>query len=147
MDEVRISDELAIRELVASYADAVVRRDADAWSATWAEDGEWHILGNATRGRDAVVSLWKQLMAAVPFVVQVPGHALIEVDGARATGRWYITEYGKSADGSGSLTLGVYHDEYTRSAEGWRFLRRRFDALYSGPPDLSGTPQPFPEKV
>ncbi len=69
MDEVRISDELAIRELVASYADAVVRRDADAWSATWAEDGEWHILGNATRGRDAVVSLWKQLMAAVPFVV------------------------------------------------------------------------------
>ena len=33
-----VADELAIRELVARYADAVARRDDDAWAATWTED-------------------------------------------------------------------------------------------------------------
>ena len=28
-------DRLAIRELIESYADAVIRTDAEAWGATW----------------------------------------------------------------------------------------------------------------
>jgi hypothetical protein len=34
-----IEDQLAIRTLHDSYADAVFRRDAAAWGANWAEDG------------------------------------------------------------------------------------------------------------
>ena len=36
-----IEDELALRNLMGRYTDAVNRRDADAWIATWAEDGVW----------------------------------------------------------------------------------------------------------
>jgi len=36
-------DRLAIHELVASYGDAVTRRDADAWIANWAEDCVWKL--------------------------------------------------------------------------------------------------------
>ena len=54
---------------------------------------------------------------------------LKHVKRVRAKGRWYITEHGKMEDGTALLTLGVYHDEYTRGAEGWRFQRRRFDLL------------------
>lgn len=31
-------DRLAIREVIENYADAVTRRDGDAWAACWAED-------------------------------------------------------------------------------------------------------------
>jgi ketosteroid isomerase-like protein len=40
-----VEDELAIRALVARYADAVCRRDPDAWAATWAEDCKWDLGG------------------------------------------------------------------------------------------------------
>ena len=147
MDEARAADEVAIRGLVARYADAVVRRDEGAWAATWAEDAEWHILGNPTRGRGEIVALWSKLMAGFPWVAQLPNSGVVDVDGDRATGRWYITELGKGPDGSASLTLGVYHDEYRRIADQWYFARRRFDVLYGGPPDLSAKPNPFPEDL
>jgi uncharacterized protein (TIGR02246 family) len=143
----KVADELAIRELVARYADAVVRRDEDAWAATWTKDGEWHVLGEPARGREAVVELWNKLMAGLPFVVQLAHGGMIQLDGDRATGRWYITEHGKTPDGTGMFTLGVYHDDYERSAEGWRFARRRFDFLYAGPPDLSAPARGFPKEL
>ena len=147
MKDAQIGDELAIRDLVARYADAVARRDAEAWAATWAEDGEWHIFGQPTRGRDAVVALWKTLMGTLPFVLQVPSSGIIRVAGARGTGRWHVTEYGKRNDGAGTLTLGTYQDEYCRRGDDWRFRLRRFDALYMGPPDLSARALPLPVDI
>ena len=147
MKDAQIGDELAIRDLVARYADAVARRDAEAWAATWAEDGEWHIFGQPTRGRDAVVALWKTLMGTLSFVLQVPSSGVIRIDGARGTGRWHVTEYGKGNDGTATLTLGTYQDEYCRNGGGWRFRIRRFDALYLGPPDLSAQALPFPADI
>jgi uncharacterized protein (TIGR02246 family) len=141
-----VADELAIRELVARYADAVARRDEDAWAATWTEDAEWHLLGRSASGRDAVVSLLKTLISGVPFVVQIPNSGIIQVHGETGSGRWYITEYAKTRDGAALFNLGVYHDEYRRTADEWRFSRRRFDVLYMGPPDLSARANPFPEK-
>lgn len=138
------ADEFAIRSLVARYCDAVLRRDADAWGATWATDSEWRILGNTTRGREETVALWKTLMESFSFVMQTPGAGWIEIDGDRANGRWSISEYAKATDGRGILTLGIYRDEYCRQAPGWLFRRRRFDLLYSGPPDLSAAVQPLP---
>jgi hypothetical protein len=145
MSEATIADQLAIHELVSRYADAVTRRDEQAWADTWAEDGEWHVLGNPAKGREAVVALWNKLMGGLPFVIQLPSAGTISIDGPNGTGRWYITEHGKTADGSGLFTVGVYHDRYRRIDGEWRFARRRFDMLYSGPPDLSGMTLPFPE--
>ncbi len=146
MKDAQIGDELAIRDLVARYADAVARCDAEAWAATWAEDGEWYIFGQPTRGRDEVVALWKTLMGTLSFVLQVPSSGIIRIEGARGTGRWHVTEYGKGDDGS-MLTLGTYRDEYCRIGDHWRFRLRRFDALYMGPPDLSAPALPFPVDI
>jgi hypothetical protein len=41
----------------------------------------------------------------------------------------------------------VYHDAYARIDGAWRFTRRRFDLLYTGPPDLTGRNHPFPTDV
>ena len=38
-----LQDELALRDLMARYVDAVNRSEAAAWGATWAEDGVWSL--------------------------------------------------------------------------------------------------------
>jgi ketosteroid isomerase-like protein len=143
----QIAHELAIRDIVASYADAVIRKDADAWRETWAEDATWIVGGRVTEGREAVVAQWIGLMSLFEFIAQYPQHGRIQVDGDRATGRWYVNELGRPHAGEPNLTMGVYHDTYARLAPGWRFRRRRFDLLYVGAPDLSGQVFPFRDEA
>ena len=105
-------------------------------------------MGRVEVGRAAIVERWRAFLGHLPFVHQVPSGGLIDLTGRdqrdRATGRWYVTEYGASGNGPGLLTLGHYHDEYVRSGDQWRFQSRRFAALYMGPPDLSAAPHAFP---
>ncbi|MCG8591309.1 MAG: nuclear transport factor 2 family protein [Proteobacteria bacterium] len=136
------ADELQIRNLVARYSDAVNRRDADAWGDTWAQDGTWRILGQAPQGRETIVKLWEQLMSGFPFVVQLPSEGVVEISGSEASGRFPLSEFGRGPDGRGVFTLGIYHDRLRRDDDGWRFSERRFQVLYSGPPDLSAEPAP-----
>ena len=51
-------------------------------------------------------------------------------DPFRATGRWYISEFGQMQSGDEVFFAGVYHDEYTRDGGVWRFARRRYDSLF-----------------
>ena len=111
----RVADELAIRDLVARYADAVAQRDAQSWSDTWT-----------------------RLMDSFEFVVQIPEYGSVEVQGEHATGRWTIRELGWPRQGGPTATLGLYRDAYRCKQGEWRFCERRFQLLYMGPPDLSG---------
>lgn len=137
MDDAAVRDELAIRNLVARYADAVNRRDEAAWADTWAEAGEWSLLGRAAQGREAARELLAEFLAGLSLVVQVPASGVVRVQGDRATGRWTITEQGKLANGNAFLSLAAYDDEYERGAGEWRFASRRLTLFYMGPPDLS----------
>lgn len=145
MDTQRIADEFDIRNLVDRYSDAVVRRDAKAWGDTWAEDGEWQILGNTICGRDEIVEKWLKFMGGLPFVFQQSSGGIIEFKDNGATGRWYVSEYGFPAGSPGMLTLGVYLDRYVQKDETWLFQSRTFNPLYMGPPNLSAPPLPFPD--
>jgi len=80
-----LEDELALRNLMGRYADAVNRRDADAWVATWAADGVWNLLGNPVSGRDNILALWQQMMGSFEFALMLPSSCLFKVDGDTAT--------------------------------------------------------------
>ena len=135
-------DEREIRSLVARYCHAIGERDDAAWAATWAEDGEWRVLGASVRGREAILAHYHGLVADVRWVVQFAHDGLVEVAGDTALGRWQILEYLQWANGTGGQNLGRYRDRYVRSADGaWRFARREFHAVYLGPPDLSRPPR------
>lgn len=140
-----MEDEQEIRNLVASYADAVCRRDQNDWSATWAEDGLWQLPGAPeTKGRDNIVLLWLGAMAGFPFVAQLIQNGTVEVAGDTGTGRWYITEILKFADGKGMFNIGVYQDRYKRTSDGWKFAERHYAVLYNDGDGGKGTTSPYP---
>ena len=71
-------DELAIRALVARYADAVCRRDPDAWAATWSEDCRWDLGGGrVVSGRAETLNLWRTAIAKYDWVGQVAASGLV----------------------------------------------------------------------
>jgi ketosteroid isomerase-like protein len=133
-------DEQALRDLVYTYADAVNRRDVETWRALWAEDGVWEAFGQAFEGRDKVVATWQGAMQGFALVFHVSHHGVLTVDGDEAHGRWTISEQLKGADGTPGILLALYHDDYRRESGRWRFVRRRLEVRYQGPPDLSGSP-------
>ena len=138
MTEDAIRDELAIRNLVARYADSITRGDHADWASTWAPDGEWHVLGQVASGREAALKRLEELLSALAFVVQIPASGVIELAGDTGTGRWTLTEHGKFAGGDPFFSIGTYDDAYARIEGRWHFRSRRFTTLYMGPPDLSG---------
>lgn len=141
MSDSKQGDDRAIRNLVARYCHALAERDDEAWAATWAEDGEWVVLGTAVRGRQAILEHLQKLVAPLAWVVQMAHDGLVEVSGDRAHGRWLIVELLQWKGSKGGQNIGRYRDAYVRCADGeWRFARREFHATYLGPPDLSAAP-------
>jgi hypothetical protein len=147
MGDTRVADELEIRNLVARYADAVLRLDSGDWLKTWAQDGEWELLGESSRGREALAARLKSLTAGLEYVMQCMGGGIVNVEGETARGRWTITEYARTRKGDPLFTMGAYRDDYCKEGGAWRFQRRRFSAFYMGPPDMSGTLIPVPEDL
>ena len=130
---------LAIRQLCERYADAVTRRDARAWLATWAPDGEWRYGGDdPPRGREALARFWEAALEDIADIVMLVHSGVVErVDGDAAVARWYHSEHVRVGDGEALAGVTLYEDELVRIDGDWRFARRRHRLLYSGP-DLSG---------
>lgn len=128
-----VADELAIRNLVARYADAVWRRDGDAWEATWATEGTWTLPGgHEVAGRNNIRAAWERAMSRYPTVVQLIHQGEIRFDDHAATGRWYLSERGTTVDGDPIDHVGAYDDTYIAGDGGWRFLTRRFEVIAVG---------------
>ena len=137
-----IEDELALRNLMGRYTDAVNRRDADAWIATWAEDGVWNLLGTPVSGRDNILALWLQMMGGFEFALMLPSSGVFEISGDSASGHWYLHEYTRDHDGNASTMVSRYLDTYVKQGGQWLFQLRHYSFIYNGPSDMSGTYTP-----
>jgi uncharacterized protein (TIGR02246 family) len=118
-------DVAAIRALHDLYADAVNRRDADAWGALWAEDAVWDLMGTRVEGRAAIVGLWQGAMAGFAFVGFFSQVGAVAVAGDRAEGRVWTHEVLENAEGE-RRPLGRYDDHYVKRGGSWLFAERRF---------------------
>ena len=132
----------SIPDLIHDYADAVVCRDGERWSATWDEDGVWELGGgHEITGRAAIYDLWKNAMGSFQSVIQTVLNGRHEIDEASGTarGRQYIQEHFERAPGEFGILVAYYEDAFVRRDDGWLFSRRKLVPLYQGPPDLSGS--------
>jgi len=138
--------ECAIRQLHARYADAVWRLDYDAFGDCFAQDCEWRIGGVILRGREEIVEHNRQLFTTkfrrLFITLRTP---ILEVNGAKASGRTYFSAQNILADGTPFAPLGVYYEHFVDQGDRWRFAWRLFQTLYSGPADLTGTFHDQPE--
>lgn len=126
-----------IRQLYARFADAVWRKDNDAFADCFAADGEWKIASLHFRGRAEIAGAFGKLLAICARVQIITGTPLLEVGRGTAAGRIAITELAKMTDGSSAMTLGIYYDRYVQEGDRWRFAWRHFGLHYRGPVDLS----------
>ncbi len=151
-DELRDTvDEVAIRALIAAYADVVNRR---AWSEL---DGLFivatpiHIdlrdrppivlAGPAALGEfigDAI-----ERFAFFEFVA-LNVHVELRTRGSvnHATVRTYMCELRQDHDGAFSRAFGLYQDQMVRWETGWRFAQRHYQSIARGDATLDILPNP-----
>lgn len=136
-----------IRALVHRYCDAITHGDERQWIETWTDDGVWNIGRGDIVGRDSLVAAYRKAMGLFDHVVQLTHNGTASIDGDNATGRWYITEHGRSLKGTLFFYICHYDDQYRKTETGWRFARRMGTWHYQGEPDLRGTFGPPPGYV
>ena len=129
-----LEDRELIRELLDDYCDAVNRRDAVAWGATWDEDSTWSLpaLGiEDIKGRANIVANWKQAMGLFSFANMITQAGSIAVDGERATVRSYTSEVLVTVDGGKEQRpRGLYEDICVKRGGRWLFQSRTFHVLH-----------------
>jgi ketosteroid isomerase-like protein len=125
-----VEDRLAIRELVESYNDAVMRFDGEAWKSNWLADASWSLPGaGEIQGLDNFFPIWEQAMSGFSFVGFFASAGPILVKGDYATGTWYQQEYLHGKDGSKRKITGKYSDDYARQEGRWFFKKRIYEIL------------------
>ena len=131
-----VEDRLAIHELVATYADAVSRRNADDWGTVWADDAVWRVPGfpglDRVEGRDAIVAAWSEAMTNFTenFMIQTVG--ALNIDGDTATGRAYNQETATDLEGKTIWAKGGYEDEFVKRDGRWFFSQRVYTPGHAG---------------
>ena len=78
-------------------------------------------MGRA-EGREGIREFFKNASQLVAFAVHGVSNPLIEIDGDRATGRWYLHQpMALRPNDDCFWFVAQYEDEYVRTAEGWKF--------------------------
>lgn len=123
--------DIALRQLVSRYCDAVVRADSATFGQLWAADGVWQ-LTKPVEGRDAIVTTFEKLIGGYAWMVPSAPNAVFEVDEAAgvATGRVTTLEQFQRKKGGAGTLVGVYHDQYVRRNGNWLFAERRMEIIH-----------------
>ena len=86
-------------------------------------------------GRAQIIELFKTF-GAVPFIVHYVTNPIIDVDGDTATGHWHALVTMTVPGDQALWSLGLYIDEFVRTATGWKFQSLRFESAANSPYEL-----------
>jgi ketosteroid isomerase-like protein len=143
MSNNNLADEQAIRNLTASYTDAINRMDIDDIAPVYDDDAVFTMMERpSVIGRPAILDVLRATVARYQLVMQLLHSGVVQLDGDSARARWQITEFQVLADGQPRFIAGRYEDELVRRADGWKFARRTFTARYVGDISLTSGVRP-----
>ena len=124
--------DIALRQLISRYCDAVVRSDVTQFASLWSPEAVWQ-LGKPIEGRDAVVAAFDKAMKGFAWVVQTAPNAVFEVD--EANGSRYRAGH-HQRDSSRRPRASAVHSwacttTGTCAIEGaWQFAERRLEVIH-----------------
>ena len=78
------------------------------------------------------------------FAIMLANSAVIDIDGDRATGRWYTREIVRTRGEHGRAIVGLYDDQYGKVGGEWLIRERRYHKLYEVPTDAREQHWPYP---
>lgn len=137
-----IADRVEIAALCAEFTDAGMMHDLDRLAGTFTDDGVWRIPeANIEHvGRTQIRTNVERMREFWEYFVQNAHQGSVELTGDTATGRTYIVEFGRLADGTSHLNYAIYHDSYRRTDDGWKFAARTYEMVYVDSTELTGSP-------
>ena len=133
-----IEDIEEIKRLKARYcAHCDNTYDADALASLFTEDAVWDggTRGKA-EGREAIRAFFRRAAQRLPFAVHMVMNPIIEVDGDRARGQWYLFQACTYAQGNRAVWGSArYDEEYVRVGGEWKFRSLKLSSNFWTPFD------------
>jgi hypothetical protein len=126
-----VTDDKAIRDLLAAYALRLDADDLDACLELFTDDGEFEVYGK-TLSRDRI----RKMFMRAPKGMHMTGAALIDIRGETATARSQVLFVDSSTH---QMRPALYDDDLVVVDGQWRFRRRRCHFLTAS--GLSDSPQ------
>ena len=120
-----MTDDRAIRDLLADYALALDTDNIDRCVDLFTEDGEFVVFGKEFKGRDEIRGMFE----SAPRGLHLTGVSSIEVSGDVATA---LSQVLLVEAGTLHLRPALFDDELSRYDRRWRFRRRRCRFITSG---------------
>ena len=128
--------DLALRQLLNTFCDAVNRFDAEAFGPLWTNDANWDDgRGKPVSGRANITTAFSKAAKQLTWTVHVEPLAVFEIDevAGEGSGRITVQERLQRKDGGTVAVLGTYHDRYIRGRAGWQFAERRLEITETVP--------------
>jgi ketosteroid isomerase-like protein len=136
-----IADRFEIEALRGEFTDAVMMRDYDRLASLFTPDGAVRIpdINSEVVGRDGIRAGVERLQGLWEYFVQTTHPGTIRLAGDTASGRAYMSEFGRLREGGSHLNYAIYHDRYRRTPEGWKFTERVYEVRYLDTTPLAGS--------
>ena len=136
-----IADRVEIEALRGEYTDAVMMHDYDRLASLFTPDGAVRIpdINAHAVSREEIRAGIERLQGLWDYFVQTTHPGAIQIEGDFASGRAYMSEFGRMRDGSSHLNYAVYHDRYQRTPDGWKFAERVYEVRYVDTSPLPGS--------
>lgn len=122
-------------QVLYKYSYAQDMRDADGITETFADNGVWQSGQSSATGREAIAAKAKAYMMSEGYFTSrhVISNVIIDVkDRDHASGTAYISDYFydpkklSEAKFIAPVLIGIYSNEYVRTAKGWRLASMKF---------------------
>ncbi|MGC4938792.1 nuclear transport factor 2 family protein [Kribbella sp. DT2] len=135
-----IAVRVEIEALRGEFTDAGMQRDYDRLAGLFTEDGVWRLphIDLEFAGRETIRAAVERLQKLWEYFVQTAHLGALVIDGDTATGRAYVTEFGRLYDGRSNFNCSIYHDRYRRTSDGWKFVERSYEIRYQDQTPLPG---------